>query len=95
MSKNKRIKDALYKHSLKQWELAELMGINEFSLSRKLRHELPKEEQERIISLIKRNAKNKIQTAAFFPDRCQTSSGAPEYETAVVIPEAEASHGAL
>ena len=49
---NKLIKDALEKHDLKQWELAELMGINEFSLSRKMRHELPKEEQLKIVSLI-------------------------------------------
>ena len=54
---NKLIKDALEKHDLKQWELAELMGINEFSLSRKMRHELPKEEQLKIVSLIEEYAK--------------------------------------
>ena len=92
---NKSIRIALMENNMRQYELAELMGIHDFSLSRKLRHELPKEEQERIISLIKRNAKNKIETAAFFPDRSQTSAGASEVETAVVTPEAEASHGAL
>ena len=55
---NKSIRIALMENNMRQYELAELMGIHDFSLSRKLRHELPKEEQERIISLIKRNAKN-------------------------------------
>ena len=49
---NQRIKDALTKHNLKQWELAEIMKTSEFSLSRRMRHELPDDEQDRIVSLI-------------------------------------------
>lgn len=56
--KNKLIRDALAKHDYKQWELAEIMGINEFSLSRKMRHELPEEEQKEIVSKIEEYAKN-------------------------------------
>ncbi len=56
--KNKLIKDALFKANMKQWQLAELMGISEGHLSRKLRHELPKEEQKQIISLIKSSEKD-------------------------------------
>ena len=37
---------------MKNYQLAELMGISEFTLSRKLRNELPEKEQVRIISLI-------------------------------------------
>lgn len=56
--KNKLIRDALAKHDYKQWELAEIMGISEFSLSRKMRHELPEEEQKEIVSKIEEYANN-------------------------------------
>ena len=49
---NIRIKKALKNKNMKQWQLAKLMGINEFSLSRKLREELPDEETEKILRLI-------------------------------------------
>jgi hypothetical protein len=49
---NYRIRNALLKNNVKHWQLAERMGITEFSLSRKLRRELPKEEQKKIIDLI-------------------------------------------
>lgn len=49
---NYRIRNALLKNNVKHWQLAEKMGITEFSLSRKLRRELPKEEQKKIIDLI-------------------------------------------
>lgn len=51
---NLRIKEALKEHNLRQWQLAKLMKINEFSLSRKLREELPEEEQNRLIELIEK-----------------------------------------
>ncbi len=38
---------------IKQYELAELLGLSETVLCRKLRKELPKEEKEKIIKLIK------------------------------------------
>lgn len=49
---NEKLKNAMKETHLKQWQVADLMGINEFSLSRKLRYELPEEEQQRIIDLI-------------------------------------------
>ena len=52
--KNETIKETLNKYGLKQWQLADLMGIREEVLSRKMRYELPKEEQKRIIELIKK-----------------------------------------
>ena len=51
--KNIEIKMELLKQNMKQYELADLLGITEFSLSRKLRKELPKEEQEKIVKLIR------------------------------------------
>lgn len=53
---NQTIRAALSKHDLKQWQLAELLNMNEFSLSRKLRHELPEDEQRQIVSLIENHA---------------------------------------
>ena len=51
---NIRIKKALKNKNMKQWQLAKLMGTNEFSLSRKLREELPDEETEKILRLIEK-----------------------------------------
>lgn len=52
--KNEMIRKALDDSGMKQWELAEILGISEFTLSRKLRHELPQEEKDRILDLIYR-----------------------------------------
>lgn len=49
---NKRIRKKMIDKGLKQWELARLMGISEATMYRKLRDELPEEEQDRIIQLI-------------------------------------------
>lgn len=37
---------------VKLWQVAERLGINDGNLSRKLRRELPQEEQERILTII-------------------------------------------
>lgn len=50
--KNEVIRKVLKDSGMKQWELAEKLGISEFTLSRKLRNELPQEEQERLLNLI-------------------------------------------
>lgn len=44
-------------NNVKQWEVAELLKVSEPSLSRMLRHELPEEEQDRIINLIEESKK--------------------------------------
>lgn len=54
---NTMIRDALKKYGVRQWQLAEMLGIGEYTLCRKLRRELTKEEQERIVSIIKANRK--------------------------------------
>lgn len=58
MPNNSIIRRALFDAGMKQWQLAELMGITEFTLSRKLRHELPEEEQTRIVNLIRSRGGN-------------------------------------
>ncbi len=37
---------------VKLWQVAERLGINDGNLSRKLRRELPEEEQKRILEII-------------------------------------------
>ena len=49
---NKTIRKALIEYELKQWQLAEILKIREDSLSRKLRRELPEEEQRAIVKQI-------------------------------------------
>ena len=49
---NDMILVAREKAGLKQWQVAELAGYREDKFSRMLRHELPKEEQKRIVQLI-------------------------------------------
>ncbi len=51
--KNYEIKVELMKRGMKQYELASLLGISEWTLSRKLRTELPDEEKKRILEIIR------------------------------------------
>lgn len=50
---NVEIKIEMARHGLKQWQVASILGISESVFSRKIRNELPSEEQERIIALIR------------------------------------------
>lgn len=52
---NKKIRIAMIEHNLKQWELADLLGIDESVFCRKMRKELPEDEQNRIVSLINKS----------------------------------------
>ena len=51
--KNYEIRVELMKRGMKQYELAELLGIADSALSRKLRKELPVEEKQRILEIIR------------------------------------------
>ncbi len=44
---------------VRMWELADHFGISEPTVTRKLRHELPQAEKERIFSIIEEIAKEK------------------------------------
>lgn len=50
--KNLEIKKALKDSNMKQWELAELLQVSEFTLSRKFRKEFSEDEKKEIIDLI-------------------------------------------
>lgn len=57
--KNVEIRSAYMLAGIKQWQLAEAMGISETHLSRKLRKELPQEEKRNILEIIDRLSKEK------------------------------------
>lgn len=50
--KNIKIRQALLSAGLKNYELAEMLGVSEWTLSRRMRKEMPEDEQKRIIELI-------------------------------------------
>jgi len=52
---NEKIRAALREANMKQWQLADALNIHEKTLCCKLRHELPEDEQKRIIELIRSN----------------------------------------
>lgn len=52
MLKNQEIRQAALKKGVHMWQIAAKLGIHEVTLSRRMRFELPQEEQERILSII-------------------------------------------
>lgn len=54
---NVAIRNLMDKYKIKQWQLAEILNVNEFTLSRKFRHEIPADEQISIINKIEEHAK--------------------------------------
>lgn len=57
--KNVEIRSACMQSGIKQWQLAEAIGVSETHFSRKLRRELPKDEKEKILAIIDRLAQEK------------------------------------
>ena len=51
---NIEIRNALKERRIYNYELAEMLGISEFTLSRKLRKELPEEEKQKILCIIRK-----------------------------------------
>lgn len=51
---NMEIRIEMTRHNLKQWQVANMLGISESVFSRKLRKELSEEEKEHIINVIKK-----------------------------------------
>lgn len=49
---NKGIRTAAKQAGVKLWQIAERLGINDGNFSRKLRRELPEEEQNQILCII-------------------------------------------
>ena len=52
---NTKIRIKMIETGMKQWEVARLLGMSESVLSRRLRDELPEDEQDRIVALIEEN----------------------------------------
>ena len=60
MKNNIKIRLKIFETGLKQWKVAQLMGVSESKLSRMLRDELPEDEQNRIIDIIERRNNEQI-----------------------------------
>lgn len=54
---NLEIKEEIKRSGLKQYQVAKLLNISEFTLVRHLRYELSQEEKEKILKIIKENKK--------------------------------------
>ncbi|WP_302602015.1 hypothetical protein [uncultured Ruminococcus sp.] len=59
MKSNADIRAAALHKAVMLWEIADKLGITDSNFSRKLRHELPQAEKERIFSIIEEIAKEK------------------------------------
>lgn len=53
METNHEIRKAIFEGNLKKWVIASKLGITDGTFSRKLRKELPQEEKEKILNIIK------------------------------------------
>lgn len=49
---NQEVREALQNKGMKQWELADMLGISEFTLTRWLRKELTEDEKELLLKAI-------------------------------------------
>lgn len=49
---NQEVREALQNKGMKQWELADLLGISEFTLTRWLRKELTEDKKELLLKAI-------------------------------------------
>ena len=56
--KNKRIRIKMVEYDITQYGLSKLLGVSEMTVYRRLRDELPEDEQNRIIALIEHSVKD-------------------------------------
>ena len=49
---NEAVRKALKEHHIRQWQLAIMLGVSEATIYRKMRTELPLDEQKKLIDLI-------------------------------------------
>ena len=54
MTNNVEIREAIKKAHMKKWQLADMLGIDGSSLSRKLRYEIQGKEKTRILNAIQK-----------------------------------------
>lgn len=60
---NKDIREAAKRAGVRLWQIAEVLGINDGNLSRKLRKELPNEEKDRILNIIRKLAREEMEVS--------------------------------
>lgn len=61
---NLEIRREAAKNGLKLWEVAEACGVTDSTFSRKLRRELPSEQRDHILNMIRNLAEHKAERAA-------------------------------
>ena len=76
--KNLDIRQALKENNIKHWQLADALNIAEFTLCRKLRHELSKEQKENIFAVIEQLKKENKQEVQY-DKRTKTNSNKRTY----------------
>lgn len=52
MKQNTRIREAAKAAGVRMWQIAEALGMQDATFSRKLRHELPEKEVEKVLGII-------------------------------------------
>lgn len=58
---NMEIRREAERNGLKLWEVAEVCGVTDSTFSRKLRRELPSEQRDHILSMIRKLAEHKAE----------------------------------
>ena len=56
---NRIIREAAQKNGVLLWQIAYAVGVNDSTFSRRLRKELPQEEQEKLLSIIAKIAEDR------------------------------------
>lgn len=59
MRRNEDIRAAAKTAGVKLWEIAEALGVGDYTLSRRLRYEMDEGEREKILAIIERIRKEK------------------------------------
>lgn len=57
---NSTIKAEMKLHNMTYWQLADLLGVAESTLYRWFRHELPEEEKQRILAVIRKEGETVV-----------------------------------
>ena len=73
---NMEIRREAARNGLKLWEVAEVCGVTDSTFSRKLRRELPSEQRDHILSMIRKLAEHKAEREAEYQARREEYSGA-------------------
>lgn len=56
---NENIRELAKANGVKFWEIADVLSVSEATVTRKLRHELPEDEKQRILEIIKALGKDR------------------------------------